>query len=172
MIPTSFAVLVGLLPSLAPRKLACRPESPVVPRPTSLAASSTFGDATARLEEAFNSALSRESTAGWDVHNTSFSLALVSHDQPDPATPVWEFHHLAEGNVAGTKSLDRHSQYLIGSVTKALSNYILLESGVDLDAPVTDFVPALATDNSTIQWREVTLRALAEHLSGTPQNCE
>jgi actin-related protein 6 len=124
------------------------------------------------LTSVFDQAVAGEIKAGWAVENTSFSLALVSFDQNDPGVPVWEYHHLAEGNVNGTKNLTRDSQYLIGSVTKVFADLALLKSGLNLDESITKFLPALANSSSEIQWKDISLRALGSHLSGIPSNCK
>lgn len=99
-------------------------------------------------------------------------MALVGLDQTDPSTPFWEYHHLASGNVNGTTSLDKHSQYLIGSVSKVITDAILLKSGVNMDDLVTKHLPALSDANSLIDWNSISLRALGGHLAGIPPNCE
>ncbi|KAF5594806.1 beta-lactamase 3 [Fusarium pseudoanthophilum] len=150
-------------------ELKCRPEGPVLPRPTALSNSPIFQAATTNLTETLNAALSGSITAGWPTSNVSFSLAVVSADQDDPGVPIWEYHHLAPANTKGTKKLDRDSQYLVGSITKVFTDYVLLKSGMDLDAPVTEYLPGL-DGKSNIQWRDVSLRMLASYLGGTPAN--
>ncbi|KAH7309804.1 beta-lactamase/transpeptidase-like protein [Stachybotrys elegans] len=163
-------VLLGLWPVLCPASLVCRPEGPVLPRPSSLQASSVFKDAAANLSETLTAALDGTIKAGFPTQNLSFSVAIVSIDQPDPGTPLWEYHHLSSANTRGTRRLDRHSQYLIGSITKVLSDYVLMKSGVDLDTPITSYIPELAKNASRIHWQDVTLRMLASHLAGAPTN--
>ncbi|KAF5535634.1 beta-lactamase 3 [Fusarium napiforme] len=150
-------------------ELKCRPEGPVLPRPTALSISPIFQAAAANLTETLNAALAGPITAGWPIGNVSFSLAVVSADQDDPGVPIWEYHHLAAANTKGTKNLDRDSQYLIGSITKVFTDYVLLKSGMDLDAPVTEYLLGL-DGKSKIHWRDVTLRMLASYLGGTPAN--
>lgn len=149
----------------------CRPEGPVLPKPSTLSKSPIFASAAANLSHALTAAVSGDINAGWPVFNVSFSLGLVSGSQADPTIPLWEYHHLAEGNTRGTKKLDRDSQYLIGSVSKVISDYILLATDVDINAPVMDFLPELGDEKSRIRWSEVSLRMLASHLSGAPANC-
>ena len=150
--------------------LNCRPEGPVLPKPRSLSDSPIFQKAASSFTDTLDAAISASINAGWVVENVSFSLAVISADQQDPGVPVWEYHHLASGNSRGTKNLNRDSQYLIGSITKVFSDYILLKSGIDIDAPVTNFLPRLNSPNTTIQWQNVSLRMLASHLSGAPAN--
>ncbi|KAM0085771.1 hypothetical protein ACKRZS_001935 [Fusarium odoratissimum] len=165
----SIASILSLTAQFAKAELKCRPESPVLPRPTALEKSSIFQAAAANLTETLNAALSGSITAGWPIENVSFSLAVVGADQDDPGVPIWEYHHLAAANTKGTKKLDRDSQYLIGSITKVFTDYVLLKSGMDLDAPVTEYLPEL-DGKSKIQWRDVSLRMLASYLGGTPAN--
>uniref|UniRef100_A0A0D2XFX2 Beta-lactamase-related domain-containing protein n=1 Tax=Fusarium oxysporum (strain Fo5176) TaxID=660025 RepID=A0A0D2XFX2_FUSOF len=165
----SIASILSLTAQFATAELKCRPESPVLPRPTALAKSPIFQAAAANLTETLNAALSGSIAAGWPIENVSFSLAAVGAGQDDPGVPIWEYHHLAAANTKGTKKLDRASQYLIGSITKVFTDYVLLKSGMDLDAPVTEYLPEL-DGKSKIQWRDVSLRMLASYLGGTPAN--
>ncbi|KAK2589440.1 Actin-related protein 6 [Conoideocrella luteorostrata] len=168
----TYAQLSVLLLSLAgpaSAALNCLPEGSVVPKP-SLLRSSILKSAGTNLTRTLDDAIKGTIKAGWAVENTSFSLAVVSLDQKDPGVPIWEYHHRAEKNTNGTKKVTRDSQYLIGSVSKLISDYILLQSGVDLDRAVTDFLPELNSTRSKVQWRDVTLRMLGSQLSGGPTN--
>ncbi|RSM00792.1 hypothetical protein CEP52_008920 [Fusarium oligoseptatum] len=166
----SFTLILSLTASFARANLKCRPEGPVLPRPTAFAESAIFKEAAANLTDTLDAAVSGSIIAGWPVNNVSFSLAVISADQDEPGVPIWEYHHLASANENGTKDLDRDSQYLIGSVSKVIASYVLLKSGVDLDAPVTKYLPKLGDKKSTIWWRDVSLRMLASHLSSAPAN--
>lgn len=151
--------------------LECHPQGPIVPRPLNLNASDTFRRALDNLTKIFDAASTGEIKGGWDVRNVSMSIGLVSLDQAEPSVPIWEYHHLASGNVNGTKSLNRDSQYLVGSVSKVISDAILLRSGVNIDDPVTEYIPSLDDPSSLISWNNITLRALASQLAGIPPNC-
>jgi CubicO group peptidase (beta-lactamase class C family) len=151
--------------------LTCRPDGPVVPRPRNLEETRAFQDGVASFTNALEDAISGKIKAGWAVENLTFSLAVVSADQADPASPIWEYHHLAERAANGTKIVTRDSQYLIGSISKVISDLLLQKSGLDIDLPVTDWIPKLGENSSKISWDEVSLRALASHLSGAPTNC-
>lgn len=163
---------VACLSLVAHGALECRPVGPSVPRARNLAGSQVLTDAAENLKSALDQAVAGEISAGWAVENASFSLALVDYNQDDPGIPLWEYHHLAEGNVNGTKKLDRDSQYLIGSVTKVFSALVMLLSDVQLDAPITEYLPALSNGSSTLAWDDATLRSLANHVSGAPTNCK
>ncbi|KAM5383845.1 hypothetical protein ACJZ2D_001834 [Fusarium nematophilum] len=163
-------ILPLCLAASASADLNCRPEGPVLPRPTALSASPIFKQAASNLTETLDAAIAGNLTAGWTVNNVSFSLAVVSADQEGPGVPLWEYHHLAADNRNGTSDLDIDTQYLIGSVSKVIASYVLLKSGADLDAPVTEFLPGLGDERSRIEWGEVSLRMLASYLGGTPAN--
>ncbi|KAI0454104.1 beta-lactamase/transpeptidase-like protein [Xylaria acuta] len=150
--------------------LECRPPGPVVPRPKDVSRYASFTHATDKLTQALDSALVGDIRAGWPVENTSFSIGLITYDQNDAAVPVWEYHHLAPTNVNGTKELTRDSQYLIGSISKVISDYILLRSEVDLDESVAAYLPELADTSSLISWKDITLRHLASQLASIPPN--
>ncbi|KAI9151424.1 Beta-lactamase-like protein [Paramyrothecium foliicola] len=160
----------AFLYALGQTALTCRLEGPVLPKPSSLHKSCVFQAAAANLTAIFDGALAGSIKSEWPVQNLSFSVGLVSFDQEEPAAPIWEYHRLADGNTRGTQHIDKDAQYLIGSITKVMSAYALLKSGVDMDAPVTEFVPELANASSRIHWEDVSLRMLASHLSGAPTN--
>lgn len=106
--------------------------------------------------------------------NVSFSLAVVSpNGGPGKSTgmPIWEYHHRGEKNHKGTSNVSGDSQYLVGSVSKVLSDAVLLKSRVDIRQPVTKLLPELGSKRSRIDWEDITLEALAEHLAGIPPNC-
>lgn len=161
----------ALLAVCATAALDCRPPGPVIPRPTGISDQPAFAEAAAVLTGALESALDGSIEAGWPVENTSFSIGLISLDQPDVAVPAWEYHHLAPNNVNGTRYLTRDSQYLIGSISKVITDYILLKSRLDLDQSVVKYVPSLANDSSLIRWENITLRQLASQLADIPPNC-
>lgn len=156
--------------ALVQADLNCRPKGPVVPKPTSIQGSRIFQDASSKLKNALDNVISGDVNAGWAIENSSFSLAVISADQADPGTPIWQYHHLGSANVNGTKDIDRDTQYLIGSISKVVADYVLLKSGIDIDAPITDFLSTLNTSDTNIPWRNITMRMLASHLSGVPTN--
>ena len=155
------------LAGLASAALDCRPNGPVVPRPTNLSKSDTVTSALSDLTEILQRAVDGEIDAGFPVDNSSFSLAVVSTSQEDPGVPLWEFHHLSPNNVNGTKDISRDSQYLIGSISKVISDLVLLKSGVDPDTPVQEYLPEL---KGRISWEDITLRDLGNHQAGVPPN--
>ncbi|GKU05091.1 beta-lactamase family protein [Fusarium langsethiae] len=159
-------VVLSLTTQFATAQLKCHPEGPILPKPTSLANSPIFEASAANLTKTLDAAVSGSIKAGWPIKNVSFSLAVVSTDDKKP---IWEYHHLAPANTKGTNKIDRNSQYLVGSISKVFTSYLLLKSGVDLDASVVEFLPALDGE-SRIRWKDVSLRMLASYLGGAPAN--
>lgn len=101
--------------------LECHPGGPLVPRPHRLQQSATFQKALANLTATIDAAFQGKIRAGFDTQNTSISIGIVSFDQAEAGIPVWEYHRLSAENVNGTQSINRHSQYLIGSISKAIT---------------------------------------------------
>ncbi|KAG8426592.1 Actin- protein 6 [Metarhizium acridum] len=166
---TRLYVLLLSLAGPTSAALNCRPEGPVLPKPN-LGGSPILKLAGQNLTQTLDDAVQGVIKAGWPVENVSFSLAVVSTCQKSAGVPIWEYHHRAEKNDRGVKNITRDSQYLIGSVSKVISDYILLKSGVDIDRPVTDFIPKLNSSRSKVQWKDITLRMLGSQSSGAPAN--
>ncbi|KAL8347443.1 hypothetical protein RB601_003117 [Gaeumannomyces tritici] len=162
--------LLMLLAQQAAADLSCRPQGPIVPPPLDLDASPAFRLAADRLAQALDGAVNGSIPAGWAAENGSFSVALVSVGQRDPKVPLWEYHHLARGNVRGTRRLDRDSQYLIGSISKVVTGAVVIRSGLHADDPVTKYLPQLSSPSSPISWGNITLGHLGSQLSGIPPN--
>ncbi|KAL2853056.1 beta-lactamase/transpeptidase-like protein [Aspergillus pseudodeflectus] len=132
----------------------CPPDGPLIPRLTDLVNSKYTLDVAKDLNARLNSTVKGEIEAGWIVENVSFSLALVSPYGPSGS------------DDNGVTEVNGDTQYPIGSVSKVFSDLMLLESGLDLQAPVTDFLPQLSSPRSRILWEDITLEMLADHLAG------
>ncbi|KAK4443048.1 beta-lactamase/transpeptidase-like protein [Podospora aff. communis PSN243] len=160
---------LAILPA-AVLALECHPEGPLVPRPHDLRSSDAFQAVLQNLTSILDSSFDGKIQAGFDTQNTSISIGIVSFSQPEPDVPVWEYHRLSAENVNGTRELSRHSQYLIGSVSKAITDAIFLQSGMSGDDPVTKYLPSLDDERSFISWNNITLKALAGQVSGIVPN--
>ncbi|KAH7072552.1 beta-lactamase/transpeptidase-like protein [Paraphoma chrysanthemicola] len=145
----------------------CPPAGPLLPRPTQLSESSILRKSRESFETTLEKALNGSISSGFSVENTSFSLGLVT---PDTSKPIWQYHHRGSANVNGTSVVDGDTQYLIGSISKLITDLLVLRTGIDLDTPVTQYLPKLVNTSSIVKWEEVTLASLADHLSGIPPN--
>lgn len=147
----------------------CPPDGPLLPRPTNLAESAFIRNSTQSLQDLIDGALKGQIQSGFSIENTSFSIGLITHDNPSNR-PLWEYHYRGTSNSNGTKSIDGNTQYLIGSISKLISDLLILRSGIDLETPITHYLPQLSNDSSIISWENITLASLADHLSGIPPN--
>jgi CubicO group peptidase (beta-lactamase class C family) len=162
----SFATLVAAQST----SYGCPPDGPLLPKPINLTNSSFVRNATNTLQNLLDRVVERNFISGWVVDNTSFSAALVSFDDPNPNIPAWEYHHCGSANTKGVEIVDGETQYLVGSISKLFSDLLLLKTGIDLDDPVTRHLPELNSSDTKIDWNDITLAALADHLSGIPPN--
>jgi CubicO group peptidase (beta-lactamase class C family) len=170
MISTNlFFLLTCLLRVVSSSYLGCPPHGPLLARPQHLQDSVYVQNATRQLQVSIDNALAGKIRAGWAVDNVSFSLGLITAHQPS-SKPIWEYHHRASSNVNGTKTVDGNTQYLVGSISKLITDLMVLRTGFDLDSPITRYLPQLANKSSVISWPNVTLASLADHLSGIPPN--
>ncbi|KAJ6008766.1 hypothetical protein N7522_003782 [Penicillium canescens] len=152
----------------------CVPYGPLVPRPTDLGKAKIIQDATAKLSQTLDDALAGKIKAGFDVDQTSFSIGFISPQKGNATLAngglIWSYHHLGKNNVNGTKIADENSQYLIGSVSKLFTDILLLKSNINPDDPITKYLPSLQGTQSLIQWDNITLSALSNHLAGITAN--
>jgi actin-related protein 6 len=143
-----------------------------MPAPSSLSTSPVFTMATTNLTKSYDKLINNGFHIDWPHENVSFSVAVVSMYQEKPDTPIWEYHHLADANTEGTKTLDRNSQWLIGSITKVFTDYLMLKSGIDIDRSVVEYLPELVNASSLNRWDDITLRMLGSHLAGVTADCK
>lgn len=106
----------------------------------------------------------RNSTVSWNVTTTSFSVELTSANKT-----IYEKHHTAKvHNTTGTSNVGTDTVYRVASITKVFASLaLLLEVPWAIDAPARWFVPEL---NGLEGYEEITLRMLANHMSGIPRD--
>ena len=166
--------LTGILPTLllgnvvgAAASVACPPLGPVLPAPTNPSVHPTVQDGIADVTSAFNDITTK-------LNATGISVALKSIHED---SPILEFHYTPKYlNPNGTSHIDSQSVYRLGSITKIFAVLSVLKlSDVRWDDPVTKWVPELrdmkpetpeVNDITVVQWDEVTVGALASHMSG------
>ncbi|KAF8535214.1 beta-lactamase/transpeptidase-like protein, partial [Trichophaea hybrida] len=136
----------------------CPPPGPVLPVPTQISNSPHFVAAAANLTSFLDSSLTDAT-----LNTTTFSILLVSASNPHP---LWQYHHTTPGSVVSNITVNAHSQYRIGSVSKVFADLLLLRLGLPLDAPVTKWLPELRKGNGGVDWDSVTLRMLGSHMAG------
>jgi hypothetical protein len=115
-------------------------------------------------------------------NTTSFSLVLFAGSKyvagPDNLPFFYEYHHTANDLEGG--DLNKDPQFALGDLTQLFTVYTqLVELGDEAwSHKIVDYVPELqnvsgnASDTvSRVQWEDVTLGALAGHMSGISRDC-
>ncbi|KAI1499928.1 beta-lactamase/transpeptidase-like protein [Biscogniauxia marginata] len=146
----------------------CPPLGPVLPAPASPSTHGAVQSAVAAIINAF-----QETTAA--LNSTGISVAVKSIHE---TSPLLDLHYTPPNlNATGTTKVDAQSIYRIGSISKIFPILALLtQKSVRLDDPITKYVPELlqlkgeetdgVNDITTVHWDQVTLGALASHMSG------
>jgi CubicO group peptidase (beta-lactamase class C family) len=157
--------LLPVLASFAIFKLAsslsCPFPGPDLSQPKLLSGSSAFRSALENLTETLDSAAAGDINPGFLINQTSFSIIVT-----DAKQQLWSYHHTAPTTTNGTRHVGDHSQYRIASVTKMITNLLVLRLGLDLETKITHFLPELNKGNGGILWDRVTLRDLGSHMEG------
>ena len=170
----------GILPTLllgsvagAAASIACPPLGPVLPAPTNPSVHPTVQDGVVNVTSAFNEITTKLNTTG-------ISIALKSIHED---SPILELHYTPKYlNPNGTSKIDSQSVYRLGSITKIFAVLSVLKlRDVRWDDPVTKYVPELrvmkpetseVNDITAVQWDQVTVGALASHMSGIGTDCK
>lgn len=114
-----------------------------------------------------------------DSTNNTFSINIFSTLSDDP---LYKYHYTAprfsNGSI-GAKTVDGDTVFRVGSISKLITVFaLLIEKGdANLNDPVTKYVPELRNAPNTgtvnsVQWNDVTLGALASHMSGIGRECK
>jgi CubicO group peptidase (beta-lactamase class C family) len=151
----SFAIL-----PLAPAS-PCPFPGPDLLQPRLLSSSSLILSALENLTSILDSAVAGDIDASFLVNQTSFSIAIT-----DARHQLWSYHHTAPTTTNGTHSVGDHSQYRIASITKMITDLLLLRLGLDLEDKITEYLPGLKEGKGGIKWERITLRDLGSHMSG------
>ena len=145
--------------------------------------SSALQNAFQNLTEILNQAIAvGNSTHGPVDNNTSYAVQFFSSYGAEPAFE-WYFTPPSIRNGSfGTKNVDGNSIFRIGSITKLFTAYALLAELGDTywDQSVAQVLPELdmqaqESDSNPInflQWKDVTLGALASHLAGVTRQLD
>ncbi|KAI0407138.1 beta-lactamase/transpeptidase-like protein [Xylaria palmicola] len=153
---------------LAARDGLCPPLGPVMPAPISPSTHDAVKSAIQDVSERFQNRTATFNTTG-------ISVAVKSIHE---TSPLLELHHtppILDGT--GTTNIDSETIYRIGSISKIFSVLSVLTQGrMKLEDPIVKYVPELlqlkrhavpaANDITAVHWDQVTVAALASHMSG------
>lgn len=145
----------------------CDDPSPAFLLPNLNAASSEREAVQGIIENALHN-ISAES----EYDRTSFSVEVTSNTET-----LFSFHHTAAQLDTGTDNVNGSSLYRIASITKSFTVLALIQQyaagNLSLDDPVNKYISALnEPQNSTVRWKDITLRALASQIGGLSRDSE
>ncbi|KAI5818366.1 beta-lactamase/transpeptidase-like protein [Pyronema omphalodes] len=155
----SFLSLLTLLTAVA--AVPCPFPGQILPAPGNLLESPTFQNPFKDLTTLFDSAVAGKIDAGISGNDTSFSIIVT-----DAQRELWSYHHTATATKNGTSKVGPDSQYRIASVTKVITDLLMIKIGANLDDKITKYLPGLMDGNKQFAWDQVTLRDLGAQLSG------
>jgi CubicO group peptidase (beta-lactamase class C family) len=105
----------------------------------------------------------------WPTNTTSFALQVTSANET-----LWDYYYTAPilGDYKDSEPtrVSGDTAFRIASVSKTFTVYAaLLEGKINLDDPITKYVPELTDPPPyifSVDWHHVTIRSLASQLSG------
>jgi CubicO group peptidase (beta-lactamase class C family) len=115
---------------------------------------------------------------GWTTNTTSFALQITSRNEK-----IWDYYYtapiLGEYKDSEPTPVTGDTAFRIASISKSFTVYaILLESKINLDDPITKYIPELAEQQPADiwgwypEWDQITIRSLASQLSGIARESE
>ncbi len=157
----------------------------VYPVPRNVNSNTLTRSTVASLTKALDQAIRQNRTPYGDFSSdsNSFSLSVISANEDKP---IFQYQHTAKLlDNSSTTAVTGDTIFRIGSVSKLFTTFaLLLQQGtIIFDDPVTKFIPELADIAKTqadgtfdpvseVQWKDVTIGALASHLAGVGRDCE
>lgn len=157
----------------------------VYPVPRNVNSNTLTRSAVENLTKALDQAIREDRTPYGDVssNSNSFSISVISANEDKP---IFQYQHTAKLlDNSSTTAVTGDTIFRIGSVAKIFTTLaLLLQQGIIIfDDPVTKFIPELAAIANTqangtfdpvseVQWKDVTIGALASHLAGIGRDCE
>ncbi|SPO05485.1 uncharacterized protein DNG_08172 [Cephalotrichum gorgonifer] len=159
-------LLAMVAPAEAKRKYPCPPLGPVLPAPLSPSSSPSVAAAIDLAKDWF-----AELTA--DFEGTAVSLTVKSIHED---APLLDLHHTPSvSNNRSVAEVNAQTIYRVASVSKIFSSLLPLIAEINLDDPVTKYLPELkelqdqqevVNELTTIAWDDITVGSLANHMSG------
>ena len=158
------------VPLAAGTSSACPPLGPVLLAPRSPGQNPTVKQATDALKTKLNNDINAKFKA------SAVSIAAKSLHEDGL---LFNYHFTPPTlSGLGTKSIDENTMYRVGSISKLMPVLALLRHGnVSFEDPITKYIPGLKngagiTGVRSTPWKEITVGALASHLSGLGSDCE
>ncbi|MCJ1402969.1 hypothetical protein MMC11_006191 [Xylographa trunciseda] len=147
----------------------CQTSGPAFPPLRLVKSSSLLDILTAKLDVIISDDLHGEDTH-WSEDTTSFAVQLTSANET-----LWSSYFTAKilGRYrdSGPLAVNGDTVFRAASITKTFTVYaLLLEKRINLEDPITKFLPALRDGSMKDKWAvdfdQITIRSLASQLSG------
>lgn len=162
-------LLVALLTPITV-SAACYNPGPSFPPVDRILNAGHFEQLRSKLDSAIPDILG--SPDGWSTDTTSFALQVTSASEK-----LWDYYHtapiLGEYKDSEPTPVTGDTAFRIASISKSFTVYaVLLESKINLDDPVTKYIPELVEQQPVDrrgwhpEWDQITIRSLASQLSG------
>ena len=160
--PSLSTLAIGLTASLLiPSSLAkqCPPLGPVLPPPKAPSGGDAVKDAAEELTEFLETQLTSE----FMTSGVSIGVKSIHEDEQ-----LFSYHFTPPMRSGiGTNSIDNQTIYRVGSLSKLFPALAILQNpSVRMGDSVVKYIPELEDAKGGINWEEVTIGAMMEHLSG------
>jgi hypothetical protein len=184
LILSSFTIFISVADAQRSLYQPCPLLGPFVPAPLIDSGSPVVKSVAQELNKLLDDYISKADGRFGPItpNTTSFSLALFAGSNyvagPDHLPFFYEYHHTASVLEGG--DLNKDSQFALGDLTQLFTVYTqLAELGDEAwSHSIVDYVPELRIVSantsdaiSQVRWEDVTLGALAGHMSGIARKC-
>ena len=161
----SLAVPIGALGS-------CYTPGPAFPPVNRILNKTHYEEIATKLSAVANNVL--QNPQKWTTNTTSFAVLVTT-----PEDTIWDFYHtapiLGDYHDSEPTPVTGDTAFRVASCSKTFTVYaVLLEKGINLEDPITKFIPELLEQDDVpdlerrllVQWDQITIRSLASQLSG------
>lgn len=145
----------------------CYDPSPafVVPKSHTYQESVILKDAFEEITAKFNELISQKA-----YDNCSFSVEITTSKDS-----LWAHHHTArykDSTRPGAKEVNSDSVYRVASITKAFTTLAIINQHIAGNLSIDDTIDKYLELKGDIPWKDITLRTVANQLSGIPRECK
>jgi len=157
---------------------ACAPIGAYYPPPTIDKSSESFKKLTLQFTKTFDDLIKNGGSDKYGPitpNTTSFSVVIFGGAESFRDDPVFFEHHYTSPEDRVTNgNLTSDTRFPVGDVSMVFTVYAwLVRMGEQWQTPITKYLPELAKvkDLLTVNWEDITIGALAGHMSGLSREC-
>ncbi|KAF4442547.1 hypothetical protein F53441_11708 [Fusarium austroafricanum] len=152
---------------------ACAPLGAYYPPPTIDKNSEPFKKVIDKFTKSFDDLIENGGSPKYgpiSINTTSFSVVIFGGGEHLRGDPVFfEYYYTSPEDQASNSNLTLNTRFPVGDVSMVFTVYAwLAKMGEQWESPITKYLPELAEVNTsfTAAWKDVTIGALAGHMSG------